>query len=87
MGKMQYKKIELYGTDLSQFESDRNPLSSGAFLLTHNESIALKNLLTDWINERNADNYRIKPIDFLITIDGANELIKKLKSNILYEKC
>ena len=83
---LQYKKIEIYGTDLSQFESDRNPLSSGAFLLTHNESIALKNLLNNWINERNADNYRTQPIDFLISVEDAQELIHKLKRNILYEK-
>ena len=83
---LQFKKIELYGTDLSQFESDRNPLTSGAFLLTHNESIALKNLLNNWINERNADNYRTQPIDFLISVEDAKELIHKLKRNIGYEK-
>jgi hypothetical protein len=83
---LQFKKIELYGTDLSQFESDRNPLTSGAFLLTHNESIAINNLLNNWINERNADNYRTQPIDFLISVDDAKELIHKLKRNIGYEK-
>jgi hypothetical protein len=83
---LQFKKIELYGTDLSQFESDRNPLTSGAFLLTHNESIALKNLLNNWINERNANNYRTQPIDFLISVEDAQELIHKLKRNIGYEK-
>jgi hypothetical protein len=83
---LQFKKIELYGTDLSQFESDRNPLTSGAFLLTHNESIAINNLLNNWINERNADNYRTQPIDFLISVEDAQELIHKLKRNIGYEK-
>ncbi len=83
---LQFKKIELYGTDLSQFESDRNPLTSGAFLLTHNESIAINNLLNNWINERNADNYRTQPIDFLISVEDAKELIHKLKRNIGYEK-
>jgi hypothetical protein len=83
---LQFKKIELYGTDLSQFESDRNPLTSGAFLLTHNESIAINNLLNNWINERNSDNYRTQPIDFLISVEDAKELIHKLKRNIGYEK-
>lgn len=83
---LQFKKIELYGTDLSQFESDRNPLTSGAFLLTHNESIAINNLLNNWIRERNADNYQTQPIDFLISVEDANELIHKLKRNIGYEK-
>jgi hypothetical protein len=83
---LQFKKIELYGTDLSQFELDRNPLTSGAFLLTHNESIAINNLLNNWINERNADNYRTQPIDFLISVEDAKELIHKLKRNIGYEK-
>jgi hypothetical protein len=83
---LQFKKIEIYGTDLSQFESDRNPLTSGAFLLTHNESIAINNLLNNWINERNADNYRTQPIDFLISVEDAKELIHKLKRNIGYEK-
>jgi hypothetical protein len=83
---LQFKKIELYGTDLSQFESDRNPLTSGAFLLTHNESIAINNLLNNWINDRNADNYRTQPIDFLISVEDAKELIHKLKRNIGYEK-
>jgi hypothetical protein len=83
---LQFKKIEIYGTDLSQFDKERNPLTSGVFVLTHNESIAINNLLNNWINERNADNYRTQPIDFLISVEDAKELIHKLKRNILYEK-
>jgi hypothetical protein len=85
--RLQYKKIELYGTDLSQFDKDRNQLTSGVFVLTHNESIAIKNLLNNWIDARNADNYRVQPSDFLMNLDEIEQLKNKLKSNVHYEKC
>jgi hypothetical protein len=87
MGKMQYKKIELFGTNLSQFESDRNPLASGVFVINHKESLAIKTLLTNWISARQDDNYKLTQIDFCINLDEANELIEKLKTNVHYEKC
>jgi hypothetical protein len=85
--RLQYKKVQLYATDLSQFESDRNQLTSGVFVLTHNESIAIKNLLNNWIDARNADNYRVQPGDFLMNIDEIEQLKNKLKTNVHYEKC
>lgn len=87
MGKLQFKKIEIYGTDLSQFDKDRSSLTSDVFILTQNETLAIKTLLTNWINARQDDNYKLSKIDFCINLDEANELIKKLKSNIHYEKC
>lgn len=86
MGKMQYKKVELFGTNLSQFESDRNPLTSGVFVINHKESLAIKSLLTNWINAHQDDNYKLSQVDFLINLDEANELIEKLKTNVHYEK-
>jgi hypothetical protein len=87
MGKLQFKKIEIYGTDLSQFDKDRSSLTSDVFVLNHNESLAMKTLLTNWINARQDDNYKLSKVDFCINIDEANELIEKLKSSISYEKC
>jgi hypothetical protein len=87
MGKLQFKKVELYGTDLSQFDKERNQLTSGVFVLTHNESIAIKNLLNNWIDARNADNYRVQPGDFLMNLDEIEQLKNKLKTNVHYEKC
>jgi|688.fasta_scaffold07221_12 hypothetical protein len=86
MSKLQFKKIEIYGTDLSQFDKERNQLTSGVFVLTHNESIAIKNLLNNWIDARNADNYRVQAGDFLMNLDEIEQLKNKLKSNVHYEK-
>jgi hypothetical protein len=55
-------------------------------VLTHNESIAIKNLLNNWIDARNAENYRVQPGDFLMNIDEIEQLKNKLKSNVHYEK-
>ncbi len=87
MGKLQFKKIELYGTDLSQFDNDRSSLTSDVFVLNQNESLAMKTLLTNWINARQDDNYKLSKVDFCINLDEAKQLIEKLKSNISYEKC
>ena len=87
MGKLQFKKVELYGTDLSQFAKDRSSLTSDVFVLNHNESLAIKTLLTNWINARQDDNYKLSKVDFCINIDEAKQLIEKLKSSISYEKC
>ncbi len=87
MGKLQFKKVELYGTDLSQFDKDRSSLTSDVFVLNHNESLAMKTLLTNWINARQDDNYKLSKIDFCINVDEAKQLIEKLKSSISYEKC
>jgi hypothetical protein len=87
MGKLQFKKVELYGTDLSQFDKDRSSLTSDVFVLNHNESLAMKTLLTNWINARQDENYKISKIDFCINLDEAKQLIEKLKSSISYEKC
>jgi hypothetical protein len=87
MGKLHYQKVELYGTDLSQFEKERNTLTSGVFVLTQNETLAIKTLLTNWINARQDDNYKLSKVDFCINIDEAKQLIEKLKSSISYEKC
>jgi hypothetical protein len=86
MGKLQFKKVELYGTDLSQFDKDRSSLTSDVFVLNHNESLAMKTLLTNWINARQDENYKISKIDFCINLDEAKELIEKLNSQISYEK-
>jgi len=86
MGKLQYKKIELYSTNLSQFKSDRNPLSAGVFVLSHKESMAMEALLTNWIDARQNDNYKLSKVDYCINIDEAKELIEKLNSQISYEK-
>jgi hypothetical protein len=85
--RLQYKKVQLYATDLSQFESDRNPLSSAVFVLSHKESMAMEALLSNWIEARQDDNYKLSKVDFCINIDEAKELIEKLKSQISYEKC
>jgi hypothetical protein len=87
MGKLQFKKIEIYGTDLSQFDRDRNSLTSDVFILTQNETLAIKTLLTNWINARQDDNYKLSKIDFCINVDEAKQLIEKLKTSISYEKC
>jgi hypothetical protein len=83
---LQYKKIELYATNLSQFESDRNALSSSVFVLSHRESMAMEALLTNWIEARQDDNYKLSKVDYCINIDDAKELIEKLNSQISYEK-
>jgi hypothetical protein len=87
MGKLQFKKVELYGTDLSQFAKDRSSLTSDVFVLNHNESLAIKTLLTNWINARQDDNYKLSKVDFCINLDEGKKLIEKLKSQISYEKC
>jgi hypothetical protein len=87
MGKLHFKKIEIYGTDLSQFDKDRSSLTSDVFVLNHNESLAMKTLLTNWINARQDDNYKLSKVDFCINVDEAKQLIEKLKSSISYEKC
>ena len=84
---MHYKKVELYGTDLSQFDKDRSSLTSDVFVLTQNETLAIKTLLTNWINARQDDNYKLSKVDFCINLDEAKQLIEKLKSSISYEKC
>jgi len=84
--RLQYKKVQLYATDLSQFESDRNPLSSAVFVLSQKESMALEALLTNWIEARQDDNYKLSKVDYCINIDEAKELIEKLNSQISYEK-
>lgn len=87
MGKLQFKKIEIYGTDLSQFDKDRSSLNSNVFVINHNESLAIKTLLTNWINSLHDDNYKLSKIDFCINLDDAKQLIEKLKASISYEKC
>jgi len=86
MGKLHFKKVELYGTDLSQFDRERSSLTSDVFVLNHNESLAIKTLLTNWINARQDDNYKLSKVDFCINLDEAKQLIEKLKSSISYEK-
>ena len=85
--RLQYKKVQLYSTNLSQFELDRNPLSSAVFVLSHKESMALEALLSNWIEARQNDNYKLSKVDFCINLDEAKQLIEKLKSQISYEKC
>jgi len=85
--RLQYKKVQLYSTNLSQFELDRNPLSSAVFVLSHKESMAMEALLTNWIEARQDDNYKLSKVDFCINLDEAKELIEKLKNQISYEKC
>ena len=48
--------------------------------------MAMEALLTNWIEARQEDNYKLSKVDYCINIDEAKELIEKLNSQISYEK-
>ncbi len=75
---MQYKKVELYGTDLSQFDKDRCPLNSTVHVLTVNEIVALTFLIKEFL--KNDTN------QWLLSVEEAEDLRVKLKNIIAYEK-
>ena len=78
MGKLQFKKIEIYGTDLSQFDKDRCPLNSTVHVLTVNEIVALTFLIKEFL--KNDTN------QWLLSVEEAEDLRVKLKNIIAYEK-
>ncbi len=75
---MQYKKVEIYGTDLSQFDKDRCPLNSTVHVLTVNEIVALTFLIKEFL--KNDTN------QWLLSVEEAEDLRVKLKNIIAYEK-
>lgn len=79
MGKMHYKKVELYGTDLSQFDKDRCPLNSTVHLLTVNQTVAITFLVNEFLK---GDTNQ-----WLLSVEEAEDLKVKLKNFIAYEKC
>ena len=48
--------------------------------------MAMEALLTNWIEARQDDNYKLSKVDYCININEAKELIEKLNSQISYEK-
>jgi hypothetical protein len=79
MSKLQFKKIELYGTDLSQFDKQRCPLNSTVHVLTVNQTVAITFLVNQFL--------KCDINQWLLSVEEAEDLKVKLKNFIAYEKC
>ncbi len=75
---MQYKKIEIHGKNLSDFDSKRNPLMVTIHALTTNERTAITFVVKEWMRK---DEYK-----WLLSSDEATELLHKLDRYIGYEQ-
>lgn len=75
---MQYKKIEIHGKNLGDFEPKRNPLGVTVHTLTTTERGAITFLVKEWMAK---DEYQ-----FLMSSDEAVELLHKMKQYIGYEQ-
>ena len=75
---MQYKKIQIHGKNLGDFEPKRNPLAVTVHTLTITERNAITFLIKEWMKK---DEYQ-----FLMSSDEAVELLHKLNQYIGYEQ-
>ena len=75
---MQYKKIEIHGKNLGDFEPKRNPLGVTVHTLTTTERSAMIFLIHQWMSKDENQ--------FLMSSDEAVELMHKLKNYIGYEQ-
>lgn len=75
---MQYKKIEIHGKNLGDFELKRNTVGVTVHTLTTTQRSAIKFLVKEWMAK---DEYQ-----FLMSSDEAVELLHKLNQYIGYEQ-
>ena len=75
---MQYKKIQIHGKNLSDFDSKRNTVHLTVHTLTINQRNAIDFLVKQWMAK---DQYQ-----FLMSTDEAVELLHKLNNYIGYEQ-
>ena len=75
---MQYKKIQIHGKNLGDFEPKRNPLGVTVHTLTTTQKSAIIFFVKQWIEK---DEYQ-----FLMSSEEAVELLHKLNNYIGYEE-
>lgn len=75
---MQYKKIQIHGKNLLDFDSKRNTVDVTVHTLTINQRNAIDFLVKQWMAK---DEYQ-----FLMSSDEAVELLHKMKNYIGYEQ-
>ena len=75
---MQYKKIEIYGKNLEDFELKRNLIGSGIYLLDAKESAAIKHFLQLHI-ERGMYSW-------ILDFNESVNLLNKINNQINYEE-
>lgn len=75
---MQYKKIQIHGKNIGDFEPKRNPLEITVHTLTTTQKSAITFLVKKWMAK---DEYQ-----FLMSSDEAVELLHKLNNYIGYEE-
>ena len=75
---MQYKKIQIHGRNLGDFEPKRNSVDVSLHTLTINQRNAIDFLVKQWMAK---DEYQ-----FLMSSDEAVELLHKMKNYIGYEE-
>ena len=74
---MQYKKIEIHGKNLGDFEPKRNPLGVTVHTLTITQRSAITFIVKEWMAK---GEYQ-----FLMSSDEAVELLHKMDQYIGYE--